>query len=156
MSVNIYTFVTESNRIEGIYRAPTSEEVSATESFICLEELTINDLVQLVAVYQPNAELRSRKGLDVRVGNHIAPRGGNDIQLKLREILSLANRRIHTPHYLHLDYENLHPFTDGNGRSGRALWLWCMRGDAPLGFLHTFYYQTLAENPRRSNPKPTP
>jgi hypothetical protein len=35
------------------------------------------------------------------------------------------------------------PTTDGNGRSGRALWLWCMRGRAPLGFLHQFYYQTL-------------
>ena len=40
-----------------------------------------------------------------------------------------------------------HPFTDGNGRSGRALWLWQMNNHAPFGFLHTFYYQTL-ENSR--------
>lgn len=42
--------------------------------------------------------------------------------------------------------------TDGNGRSGRALWAWMMlcRGGSygrakviELGFLHTFYYQTL-------------
>lgn len=45
----------------------------------------------------------------------------------------------------HVVYETLHPFTDGNGRSGRAVWLrqmgWIVR--APLGFLHHFYYQTL-------------
>ena len=47
----------------------------------------------------------------------------------------------------HNDYENLHPFTDGNGRSGRMLWAWQMRNDDDAmarGFLHTFYYQTLS------------
>jgi hypothetical protein len=45
----------------------------------------------------------------------------------------------------HVRYETLHPFTDGNGRTGRALWYWMMVGSsrADLGFLHAFYYQTL-------------
>jgi hypothetical protein len=30
----------------------------------------------------------------------------------------------------------------------RALWLWIMSGDAPLGFLHHFYYQTLEQMQR--------
>ena len=46
-------------------------------------------------------------------------------------------------------YETLHPFMDGNGRSGRILWAWQMieHNIAPglsLGFLHAYYYQTLA------------
>ena len=36
---------------------------------------------------------------------------------------------------------------DGNGRSGRALWLWQMVNqhnyDMRLGFLHLWYYQSL-------------
>ena len=50
------------------------------------------------------------------------------------------------PWVFHVQYERLHPFTDGNGRSGRALWAWQMmrrREGLALGFLHRFYYQTL-------------
>ena len=57
-----------------------------------------------------------------------------------------------TPFGIHLRYETLHPFMDGNGRSGRILWAWQMlhHDIAPgirLGFLHAFYYQTLAARP---------
>lgn len=65
----------------------------------------------------------------------------------LEQILSRAHRGS-TPYDVHQQYETLHPFTDGNGRSGRALWLWQMIRDgqrAQLGFLHTWYYQSLRE-----------
>lgn len=52
-----------------------------------------------------------------------------------------------TPMRAHVEYETLHPFMDGNGRSGRVLWAWQMRRDGrdplQLGFLHAFYYQAL-------------
>ena len=53
-----------------------------------------------------------------------------------------------TPYDIHRRYETLHPFMDGNGRSGRILWAWQMihhdiRPGLSLGFLHAFYYQTL-------------
>jgi Fic family protein len=52
-----------------------------------------------------------------------------------------------SPFAAHVRYEHLHPFTDGNGRSGRAIWAWQMlyqgRGEIPLGFLHHFYYQSI-------------
>ena len=154
---NMANFVRESNRIEGILREPTEEEVHAHYVFCENHTPTVEDVVRLVKVVQPNAVLRDSTNIPgVRVGNHIAPPSSPDIRRHLEEILHSARINWdakmcgHTTvdtnwiWRLHCDYETLHPFTDGNGRSGRALWLWCMGGRAPLGFLHQFYYQTLS------------
>jgi hypothetical protein len=137
-------FITESNRIEGIDRNPTLNEVIATETWLNEQFPEIEHLERLVSVYAPGHCLRDRDdGYNVRVGNYIAPRGGPEIRSRLVVLLYRATReKLMTPWEAHVEYERLHPFTDGNGRSGRALWLWMMR-EAPLGFLHHFYYQTL-------------
>ena len=139
-------FIRESNHIEGIDREPTGAEVSIVRAFLNSLSPGICDLVAAVGVHQPGARLRDKVGLDVRVGNHIAPPGGPEIRVRLENILAFMHKR--EPHMVHCQYETLHPFTDGNGRSGRLLWLWMMvkrEGQMPpLGFLHTFYYQTLA------------
>lgn len=143
-------FVAESNRIEGIHREPSSEEVMATIRFVNKGRLTIDDFVELVGVYVPGHRLREMAGLNVRVGRYIAPAGGPEIRTSLERIIADAMARERHPWEVHIDYERLHPFTDGNGRSGRALWLWMMpNATAPLGFLHHFYYQTLERDHMR-------
>ena len=137
----LYRFVAESNRIEGIERV-TEEEIRATEFFRTLGYLEVKDVVDLVKVCQPDAVLRDVPGLNVRVGNHVPPPSGPHILANLESILMTANQGICTPYQVHVRYETLYPFTDGNGRSGRAIWLWQMR-DAPLGFLRQWYYQSL-------------
>ena len=148
-------FVIESNRIEGIQRHDVQEDLMAHERFLMKGRVTVQDLERFVGTVAPGHVLRTQPGQDVRVGNHIAPRGGPDILPALVDILDRANQHGRQANIfeLHRDYETLHPFTDGNGRSGRALWYWMMVNARDpmvrLGFLHAWYYQSLAATPER-------
>lgn len=148
MHLDELNFIRESNRIEGITRPISESEIAEYVRFIALDMVTLEDMRHFVRIYQPNAKLRDKVGLDVRVGNHIPPRGCPEIKDQLVNLLSRAYQDWN-PYVIHLEFETLHPFTDCNGRSGRMLWAWQMQQqnqNFSLGFLHTFYYQTLANH----------
>lgn len=138
------SFIKESNAIENIHRAPTKEEVNEFKRFMKLKTVTLHQLIRFVGIYQPDAFLRDKEGMNVRVGDYFPPEGGRHIKKQLLDLLRKAEEM--DPFEFHCKYEALHPFTDCNGRSGRMLWAWKMK-EFPLGFLQHFYYQAL-ENRR--------
>lgn len=145
-AVNLRDFVTESNRIESIIREPTSTEIEAHRVLLALDYIPVEAVERFV--YEITGKLlRDKPGMDVRVGAHMPPRGGPAIRAGLGELLDAMRDGPGSPYECHIRYETLHPFMDGNGRSGRALWAWQMQRDGldpfHLPFLHRFYYQSL-------------
>lgn len=140
-------FIRESNKIEGIFRSPTRAEMDEFHRFMVLPAVTIDTIKQFVIIYEPGAQLRSKKGLDVNIMSagkiiYSPPRGGKEIVSRFEIFLSHLHQPQVSAYDLYREYEALHPFTDCNGRSGRMLWMWKMRR-APLCFLQTFHYQAL-------------
>lgn len=151
--MRLISFVEESNMIEGIFRHPYQSEVDAHVKLISTVGLTVDDVESFVRSIEPTAILRAGQGMNVIVGNHMPPSGGMNIVYSLMELL--ANSEVcDDPFLIHVRYESLHPFTDGNGRSGRALWLRMMqrihgeRGGLKRNFLHEWYYQSLSHMSR--------
>lgn len=140
--MSLKDFVAESNRIEGInYTQPY--EIEAHERFLALLVITVESMEEFVQTVA-KCPLRAAVGQNVFIGDHSPPPGGPNIRIALIKILS----ELGYPWDAHIAYEKLHPFMDGNGRSGRVLWAWGMQhlGADPfsLPFLHRFYYQTLS------------
>jgi len=154
-------FITASNLIEGIEEAwIRPAELAAYDELLEAEEIDPPLLTRFVAAVQPGAVLRYKPRepghdtviADRRTGALIfrPPPSGPEVARALLEWLScLNNAKIkRTPAEAHFEFETLHPFTDGNGRAGRALWLWQLEREggnplAGLPFLHRWYYESL-------------
>lgn len=146
-----FLFVKESNEIESILRDPTPAEVEAHIALWALTDVTIDSLIDFLKELSntsDGAALRSKTGYDIRIGAHVPPRGGSRVVRELEEILKDVREETTHPFLIHQRYEALHPFMDGNGRSGRALWAYQMLRHGWHGkigikrlFLHEFYYQ---------------
>lgn len=149
----ILDFAHESNKIEGINSKEQDVKHSIALSFFLeIKHLKINDITNFVKKVQNGAKLRTGNTI-VYVGQHTSPHPDEMIS-RFDDLLWKINNDKIDPFTAHCMYEYLHPYTDGNGRSGRAIWLWMMNksfnykyceSSGQLKFLHRFYYQTLAK-----------
>ena len=143
-----YEQVAESLRIEGIVRPPTEDEIAEHQRFTHLATLSISELEAFLKVFRPGARLRLYPGQDdICVGTHVPPKSGEHIAAQLKALLTDINAKKIDWWEAHIEFETLHPFSDGNGRLGRAIASNMLRATKPsradLGFLHAFYLQTL-------------
>jgi hypothetical protein len=76
---SLFDFIAESNHIEDIHTV-TEAEILAHKEFL-EGNLTIESVEKLVSVVQPGAKIRSSPGMNVYVGKHTPPPGGNSIML---------------------------------------------------------------------------
>lgn len=146
---NLGDFAHESNAIEGIFDDQRDREhANALAVLLACPRVSMTVLEEFVRAIEPGAFLRTAPHHAVRVGNHYPP-SATIAQFQLRVLLDKIADNVLVPRYAHCEYERIHPFIDGNGRSGRALWLWMMQERGwdvdrmPRLFLQSFYYQTL-------------
>lgn len=143
---DVIAFLVESNGIEGMCDPITTDEVSEAVDFLMLDRLSTQDIEKHAA--SKGGKLREYEHMDVYVGSYCPPKGGPNIPRNLNLLIHAINENSLTPFEQHVEFENLHPFTDGNGRTGRLIWAWHMlhHGIHPgidLMFLEAFYRQTL-------------
>ena len=143
-------FAYESNMIERILdEQSASEHYHALKILLSVDEMSINALKNFVRVIQPDAKLRELPSDRVWIGGHEAP-SGPVAYTAITKLIELVNNNQEDAWTTHKLYESIHPFLDGNGRSGRALFLWQIsyndeRYYPSLSFLHNVYYRELSQ-----------
>lgn len=120
-------YLTESNKIENVHSQDALEDAHTAWNYLSQQTELTHDIVKhahklLLENRQPDiaGEYRS---IQVYIGNDKPPHH--------TQIMSLLDDLYDkTPHtaveaiQLHVTFEKIHPFQDGNGRIGRLLYLW--------------------------------
>jgi hypothetical protein len=114
-------FVRVSNRMSGIDRLPTLEEIAAHRGLFATNALRVENLEVFVGYIAKGARLRDEADLGIYDDGLVFR---VDPKVDLATIVTAVRTLAAPPQRLHRLYSLLHPFTDGNARCGRALLMW--------------------------------
>lgn len=135
----IEEFIRESNAIEGVYGEDQFEDAKKAWKYLCQHEYMSPELVRSVhdilmegdgAWSEPNLKRKYRalfRDCPVYVGRHEAMKAemiGPAIQEWCYRMNTSKEKNEDTSKELHVEYESIHPFVDGNGRTGRMFMNW--------------------------------
>lgn len=124
---NLIEFLSESNAIEGVY-----DEQSLTNAKMAWEHLAFHDLLTSKLIREVHSILMkdqdllpSEKGAWRNIMVYIGGRAALNA-IKIPEYIDNWLLEQKTPDWKkwHVDYERIHPFVDGNGRTGRMFMNW--------------------------------
>lgn len=125
----VSNFIQESNLIEGI-----ADKESHDQALLAWDYLLSVDTISPATVRNVHATLMRNQGLstkylgefrdcDVYVGGRVCL-PPSDIADLIGDWCKHMNKGTADDIELHVLYENIHPFVDGNGRTGRMFWQW--------------------------------
>lgn len=150
-------FMRESNAIEGEMESPQIGRVNPGDikalhylfSAKCspnkIEPKTIKQLHKILGAYLKKDWVGKWRDRQVYIGKHTPP-SPEEVPKLMREYCK--NFGDMNAWEAHNRYEEIHPFTDLNGRTGRLLWLLKAVDEGyrfTIPFLRMYYYQTLEQ-----------
>jgi Fic family protein len=122
----IKEFIRESNKIEGVTDEKAVEKSYEAWGFIAEKELThetVKETHELILENRQPDIAGEYRTTPVRIGGEIRDNHAvihDEMEALLDKEPSNAVEAI----LWHVEFEKIHPFTDGNGRIGRLLYLW--------------------------------